>query len=116
MTDFGVSSYCPDPAKDPRVITYLVHTYSDALVRYAYCYVNNATVAEDIMEDAFAALLVKGGKFHNMEQIRAWLYKTVRNRAVDYLRRHKREVPLCDVENVLSNPPLFHTVVEKYFL
>ena len=54
------------------------------------------------MEDAFAALLVRGGRFGSMEQLRSWLYKTTRNKAVDYLRRHSREVPLSDVEQVLE--------------
>ena len=55
------------------------------------------------MEDAFAALLAGRRHFRSPQQLRAWLYKTTHNKAVDYLRRHKREVPLSDVENVLSS-------------
>ena len=104
MTEHGESSCRRIPANDPQALAYLVRTYSDARVRYAYCYVGSAAAAEDIMEDAFAALLVKGGKLSGEEQTRAWLYKTVHNKAVDYLRRHRREVPLEDVENVLHSP------------
>ncbi len=87
---------------DPEVLEKLIHTYSDALVRYAYCQMGNAAAAEDIMEDAFAALLFQKLSFHSMEQVRSWLYKCVHGKAVDYRRKHWREVPLCDVENVLS--------------
>lgn len=104
MTEFGESSCRRNPANDPVYLEKLVRTYSDCLVRYAYCYVGSSAAAEDIMEDAFTALIVKGGRFWDQEQIRAWLYRTVHNKAVDHLRRHSREVPLCDVENVLYLP------------
>lgn len=101
MTGIGESSYHRDPANKTQTLELLVHTYSDALVRYAYCYVGSADVAEEVMEDAFAAYFVKNKQFETMEQARAWLYKAVRSRAVDYLRFHKRFVPLEDVQDVL---------------
>ena len=104
MTNFGVSSYRRYLANNAETLEMLVHNYSDALVRYAYTYVRNATVAEDIMEDAFAAYVVKKIEFSSKEQIRCWLYKTVRSRAVDYLRRHRREVSLEDLDAVLHVP------------
>lgn len=102
MTGIGESSYRRDPENMTLNLENLVYTYSDALVRYAYCYVGNADVAEEVTEDAFAAYCVKHQQFQSMEQARAWLYKAVRSRAVDYLRFHKRHVPLDDVQEVLS--------------
>ena len=104
MTDFGASSYSRYLANNPETLEMLVHDYSDALVRYAYTYVGSAAAAEDIMEDAFATYLVKKIEFSSKEQIRCWLYKTVRSRSVDYLRRHKREVSIEDTESVLHTP------------
>ena len=105
MTDSGASSYHLN-LKDPGALEYWVHTCADSLIRYAYSIVGSSSAAEDAMEDAFAAMLVKGGKFHTPQQLRAWLFKTTHNKAVDYLRHHKREVPLCDVENVLHSSDL----------
>lgn len=102
MKDFGVSSYHPD-LKDPQVLEQILHTYAQSLIRYAYTLIGSSAAAEDAMEDAIAALYVKGGRFQSEAQMRSWLYKTTRNKAIDYLRRHKREVPLCDVENVLQS-------------
>ena len=102
MTGIGESSYRREPENRTLTLETLVYTYSDALVRYAYCYVGNADVAEEVTEDAFAAYCVKHQQFQSMEQARAWLYKAVRSRAVDYLRFHKRHVPLDDVQEVLS--------------
>jgi DNA-directed RNA polymerase specialized sigma24 family protein len=101
MTGFGESSYRRNPAQDPRELERLVLTYADNLVRYAYSIVGSSAVAEDVMEDTFALLMVKGGNFADEAAIRSWLYKVVHNQAILYLRRHKCEVPLQDVEHVL---------------
>lgn len=103
MTDSGASSYRLN-LTDPGTLEYWVQTLAEPLVRYAYSITGSSTAAEDAMEDAFAALLARRHHFRSPEQIRAWLYKTTHNKAVDHLRHHKREVPLEDVENVLSSP------------
>ncbi len=106
-------SYPKIMANDPIVLEELIYSYSDALVRYAYCYVGSSASAEDIMEDAFAALLVKNLSFYSLEQARSWLYKCVHGKAVDYLRRHRREIPLCDVENVLAGSDMEQSFLRK---
>lgn len=102
MTGFGESSYRRNPATDPQELERLVHTYADSLVRYAYSIVRSAAAAEDVMEDTFALLYAKGGYFPSEGHIRAWLYRVAHTKAIDNLRRHKREVPLEDVQDVLS--------------
>ncbi len=102
MTGFGESSYRRDPSEDPRELERLVRTYAQPLVRYAYSIVECSATAEDVMEDAFVQLLLHRGSFHDEAALRAWLYRVVHSKAVDYLRRHRRFVPLEDVEQVLS--------------
>ena len=81
----------------------LVRTYSDALTRYAYCYLNDSALAEDVMEETFAMLIFRRRKFDDAAHFVAYLYKTARNKSIDLLRRRGREVPLSDIENVLSS-------------
>ena len=87
---------------DNEALVLLVREYSDALIRFAYCYVKDSAAAEDIMEDAFAALIIKRRRFEDADNLRAYLYKMVRNKCVDYLRMHKKRVPLSDVERVFT--------------
>ena len=113
MTDSGASSYRLN-LTDPGTLEYWVQTLAEPLIRYAYSITHSTVAAEDAMEDAFAALLVGRRHFHSQEQIRSWLYKTTHNKAVDYLRRHKREVPLEDVENILfSSDPAAITALRE---
>ncbi len=111
MTQQG--SYQKTKASDPIFFEELVYRYSDALVRYAYGLVGSAATAEDIMEEAYAALLVKNPSFYSAEQARSWLYKSVHGKAVDHLRRHWREIPLSDVENVLAASDMEQSFLEK---
>ena len=113
MTRIGASSYHRYLANNPETLELLVREYSDALVRYAYCYVGNTAVAEDIMEDAFALYIVKKIEFDRKAQIKCWLYKTVRSRAIDYLRRHKRVISLEDVGQTLYVPDVHEDVVKR---
>jgi hypothetical protein len=42
---------------DTSAVERLVREYSDGLIRFAYCYVKNAAVAEEMMEDALITIL-----------------------------------------------------------
>lgn len=58
------------------------------LLHFAYGILGRREVAEDVVQDAFLRL------HSNWEQIRspkAWLYRSVRNLSLNYLRDHKRE-------------------------
>ncbi len=102
MSETGESSYRRFLQGDHDALENLIRTYSDPLVRFAYGYVKNASVAEDMMEESFAALFLKPRKIWDDSHLRAWLYRVTRSKCMDYLRRHRREVPLEDVENVLA--------------
>lgn len=80
----------------------LIAVYSDSLVRFAYRYLKDADLAEDAAEDAFIALLLKRRHFTEECQLRTYLYRAVRSRAIDLLRKRAREVSLDDVEGILS--------------
>ncbi len=108
--EHGESSYRRVLEGDKKALEALLGLYGDSLVRFAYCYVKDSAMAEDIMEEAFATLLVKKKRFSGEENLRAYLYKITRNRCIDYLRWHKRRQPLGDMENVLVGEDLEETV------
>lgn len=102
MREFGESSYRRFLQGDREALEELIRTYSDALVRFAYSYVKDSAAAEDLAGDTVALLFMKGKRFSSEGQMRSYLYKTARSRCVDYLRSHRKDVPLEDVENVLG--------------
>ncbi|MBE6923879.1 MAG: sigma-70 family RNA polymerase sigma factor [Ruminococcaceae bacterium] len=102
MSDKGLSSYLQYLSGDEVGLEALVRTYSDALIRYAYCYVQDAAAAEDIMEDTIVTLIMKRKRMDSGDKLHGYLYKIARNRSIDYLRKHRRMIPLEDVQNTLT--------------
>lgn len=68
----------------------LYRTYYKALVSYAVSLLGSRDAAEDVVQDAFAAIWERGGKnFVNISHVKRFLYLFVRNKSVDALRHRK---------------------------
>ena len=61
------------------------------LLRYAFSLTGRRAVAEDIVQEAFLKL---HSDWEKVDEPRAWIFRAVRNRAFNYLRKSKREVLL----------------------
>ena len=92
-------------------IEQVVRTYSDPLTRYAFCYVQDAALAEDIMEEAIATLLLQRKDFRDENHLQGYLYRVTKNKAIDQIRKQKREVPLEDVQDVLQGSDVENQVM-----
>lgn len=90
----GMGSYHRFLQGDRNAVEEFLRRYGDPLVRFAGCIVHDYAAAEDIAEDAFAVLIVKRKYFENETALKAYLYKIVRNRSIDFLRKRHRTVPL----------------------
>ena len=58
-----------------------------ALLRYAFSYVGRREVAEEIVQEVFLQLHTR---WDEVETPKAWLFRTVRNRAFNFVRDHPR--------------------------
>ena len=114
MGEFGESSYRRFLQGDQDALEELIRTYSDELVRYAFTYVRSADVAEELVSDVFAALFMKRKVLGREELLRAYLYKMTRSRAIDRLRRFRRETPLEDVEQVMCGEDLETVYLRRF--
>ena len=90
--------------------------YGERLMRFANCYVNDIYQAEDIMMETFVELLVRKPVFENEFQFRAYLYRTAKNKSINYLNRHKKLVPLDEqvlVDIADLEKTLYRTALEQ---
>lgn len=113
MTEIDESSYLRFLRGDTDALEELIRTYADHIVRFAYSYVKNADVAEEVMEDTFAVLFMKARKVRDEHHMRAYLYKIARNKCMDYLRHYRGVIPLSDVEHMLFNEDLQQNYFRK---
>lgn len=104
---------CWEMGRDSVTLETIIRTYSDPLVRYACCYVGGTAVAEELMEDAFADVLFRDRQFTDEAHFKAYLYKAVRHRCLNYLRFHRKLVPLEDVESVLYSEHLEADAIKR---
>lgn len=75
------------------------------LLRFAYGIVGRREVAEDLVQDAFLKLHTH---WTEVENPRAWLFRAVRNLALNHLRDHKRETTLDAAPEATTDQPDAH--------
>ena len=79
------------------------------LLSYAHAMLRNRATAEDIVQQAFLELVQSSAAFRGKgEALRVWLFKAVRFRCLDHIRRaSSKEVPSTDLpERMIEQDPL----------
>lgn len=71
---------------DPEAFETLFRTYSEPLSAFAAQYVSSPEVAEEIVQDLFLEIWERRAHWTPTTNVRAYLYKTARNKALDYLK------------------------------
>ncbi len=69
------------------------------LLRYAFSLIGRRAVAEEIVQEVFLQL---HARWDEVDAPRAWLFRSVRNRAYNHIRDSRREVLGNDEQNVPS--------------
>ncbi len=81
----------------------LVRRYQAALYRYAVSMVLDHDVAADMVQDAFIRAYTSLSSCRDHTRFRAWLFQTLRNRCLDYLKEpRRRNVPLDEAAAVID--------------
>lgn len=63
------------------------------LLRYALLHVRDSTLAEDAVQEALIAAIAQREAFQGRSQLRTWLVSILKNKIVDQVRRHARQIP-----------------------
>lgn len=113
MAQIGLKLGFWDTGSSAMSLETIIQTYSDPLVRFATSYVGSVSVAEELMEDALADVLIRDRKFNDEAHFKAYLYKAVRHRCLNYLRFHRKMVPLEDVEDALCTGNLEADAIKR---
>lgn len=78
--------------KQNKNLENLTDNYSalvDSIFRFIYFRTNNKGIAEDLTQDCFLSV-VKYLKENDVDNIKAFLFKTARNKVIDYYRQKDR--------------------------
>ena len=75
--------------KDNRAYQYLYQCYYVALKALANHYVKDNDVAEDLVQDVFISLLESDYKFKTENDIKYFLYSSLKNKCISHSRKQK---------------------------
>lgn len=81
-----------------------------ALLRFAYGICGQRETAEDIVQEAFLRLHEHWDEVQNPL---AWLYRSIRNLALNHIRDHRKESPMQEGEEWQSESPMASEVLGK---
>lgn len=78
-------------ANDGKVFEYVYYKYSELLCRYAIGLTADQAASEDLVNDSFLDLWEKRQNIEIKTSLKAYLLITLRNKALNYLKRKKHE-------------------------
>lgn len=74
--------------------------HGDALFGYAFKFINDRPVAEDLVQETFLAALKGQSNFGGRSSERTWLIGILKNKVVDHYRKRSRETDLPNIEQL----------------
>lgn len=91
----------------------LFHKMRDKLYRYAFRFVKDGEVAEDVVQDVMYKLWQKREEAEEIENLEAWLMVLTRNRSLDLLRKVKdNHVSMDEAYTVSDQAPVPDKILE----
>jgi RNA polymerase sigma-70 factor (ECF subfamily) len=77
-----------------------VDEHGDSLFRYALFRIQDAQVAEDLVQETFLAAIRAKDSFAGRSSVRTWLFGIIKHKIIDHIRKVSRERPVEDIETV----------------
>jgi RNA polymerase sigma-70 factor (family 1) len=91
-------------SKDNQAFRQLVEQYQNMVANLAYKFTRNKQDAEDIAQEVFFTVWKEAGKFRGEASISTWLYRITSNKALNYLRKHKRDKQTTSEDELAHKP------------
>lgn len=91
-------------AGDKESFEKLIIKYRDSGINFAKRYLNDSHLAEDILQESFAAIYVYRERYNPKFSFKAYLFSIIRNKCVDFIRKNQI-IPLDDINLTTENTP-----------
>ncbi|MEN0064471.1 MAG: sigma-70 family RNA polymerase sigma factor [Myxococcota bacterium] len=79
--------------KDPTAFAALVDEHNDTMLRVAQAIVRSRSVAEEVVQETWVAILKGIAKFEGRSSLKTWMFRILTNRARTRATRERRTLP-----------------------
>lgn len=91
---------------DKKAYEKLVCKYRRTGILFARQILQDEYLAEDVVQDCFARIYILRDRYKNTGSFKSYLFTMIRNRSIDYIRKHKHVSSQADVD-------IFNSIREK---
>jgi RNA polymerase sigma-70 factor (ECF subfamily) len=92
--------------RDPQIMDYLILQYQHRLLRYLVYLTGDRALSEDLFQETWMRVLVRGGQFRGNSQFVTWLFSIARNLVFDLKRRRSFTTSFDEVIETRSEQSL----------
>jgi RNA polymerase sigma-70 factor (ECF subfamily) len=85
--------------QDAGLIGELIVRYQHRLLRYLLFLTGNPELADDLFQDVWMRVLVRGAQFNGKARFETWLFTIARNLVIDYRRKRT----LCSLDELVES-------------
>lgn len=98
---------------DINAFSELVERYKDRIYSMAFAFINDDKYAEDLSQEIFIKLYKNLGKFKGESSFSTWLFRLSKNYCIDWMRKHKNEINLVELDELSSNIDFVDEIINK---
>src|SRR6201992_3822607 len=73
--------------QDPELLDHLIETYQHRLMRYLHFLTGKREVAEDLFQETWMRVLLRGAQYNGKARFDTWLFTIARNLVIDLSRK-----------------------------
>jgi RNA polymerase sigma-70 factor (ECF subfamily) len=90
---------------DEEAFGELVDRYGPSMLRLAVMYVSSRAVAEEVVQEAWLAVLTGIDGFEERSSLKTWIFRILTNKAITRAEREGRTVPFSSLRDPESDEP-----------
>jgi RNA polymerase sigma-70 factor (ECF subfamily) len=90
---------------DEAAFARLIDAYSAPLLRLAVTFVQSPSVAEEVVQETWMAVVTGIGRFEGRSSVKTWLFKILTNKAKTRALRERRTIPFSEFDSDDGDEP-----------
>jgi RNA polymerase sigma-70 factor, ECF subfamily len=99
-------------SNDAKALKILFERYYSSLCTFAYKFVKNVHLAEEVVSDVFFNIWIKKEKIEIKLNLKTYMYTAVRNQSLNYLKKNK--IHLEDIETIVKENKISDLNADKF--